>query len=420
MENKEDRIIEEITESLVNYELPYEEGAWERFREKQQVTELVSIPVKEFKEPSFIGVRRLMAVAASLIFLMSIISVYKAYRSDDQLKTTKIERDKSVIREGIVQELSPVIQKEDENEGIKAQSKNKAYDIQIVQRRINAEFKIEDIEEKNVSIITALDAKESVLEEKKSILEEKEQMVETEKGEPDSSKEEIKPISSFGNLGSPILLSENGRNKANDLDNEENWKFGVELSSSFISDKITYSGGVFAERKLSDKIFLASGLGLTKINAANDMEPIGISSSTRRIGVESSMQALDIPLSIVYQVSDGFYASMGVSLLTVLNENKSYQYETDIVSQSFVRDPKTGVELTVYSMVTRQYTEPAKETDHKEINNIGYFNLSIGKKQEFYGKTKLLLEPFLKVPVSKQSDKEVKLMNAGLKIKVMF
>jgi len=410
MENKEDRIIEEIRDSLINYELPYEEGAWEKFREKQEDTEIISISFKDIKGAPF-SIRKIMAVAASLILLLSIISVFKAYDTDEQYETSRVVEVKPVNKEGDAKKqvsLPAIIQKETKNEEVKPHFQITAYNTQIVKQGVSKELKI-DIEEKNIGIIT-------VPKEKMPVLEEKEQHVEIGDKQPDSNKKEIKPVP----FESPTFLSANVGNKENNSDNGETWKFGVELSSSFISDKMNYGGGVFTERKLSDKISLTSGLVFTKINADNEMKPVGISSSTRKVGVESSMQALDIPLSIVYQVSDGFYASMGVSLLSVLSEDKSYQYETDVVSESFVKDPKTGVESTVYSTVTRQYTEPVKEANSKGNDNIGYFNLSVGKRQSFYGKTQLLLEPFLKLPIGKLSDEEVKLMNTGLKIKVMF
>ncbi len=409
MENKRDRIVEEIRQSLINYELPYEEGAWERFREKQHDAELIA--VRKIKDTPFIPIGRIMTVAASLIFIISIVSVFRAYYLDNQLKVAKVVSiDSDNIEKGKRQELVSTRDQDERSNGEEEPNRTvRISDNQIVNARISNDLKVE---EKNINIVSLPEPKEPVQEDK-------EQVVLTENRKPNSDIKDVKPLNPFENLDE-ILLSENVKIKNGAIDNDENWKFGVELSSSFISDKMNYGGGVFAERKLSDKISLTSGVVFTKINAANEIGPVGISSSTRKVGVEASMKALDIPLSIVYQVNDGFYASMGVSLLTVLDENKSYQYETDVVSTSLVKDPKTGVESTVYSTVTRQYTEPVQELDSKGNDNIGYLNLSIGKKQNFYGKTKLLLEPFLKLPISKLSDEEVKLMNAGLKIKVMF
>ena len=407
MENKRDRIVEEIRESLINYELPYEEGAWERFREKQYDAELV--PVRKIKDVPFIPIGRIMTVAASLIFIISIVSVFRAYYSDSQSRVAKVIKIDSVNLEREKRQELVLSRGQDErtNEQVKPNSIVRTRENQIVNAKINNDLKVE---EKNINIVSLPEPKEPVQEDKK-------QVILTENRKPSSDIKDVKSLNPFENIDE-VLLSENL--KINRAIDDDNWKFGIELSSSFISDKMNYGGGVFAERKLSDKISLTSGVAFTKINAANEIGPVGISSSTRKVGVEASMQALDIPLSIVYQVNDGFYASMGVSLLTVLDGNKSYQYETDVVSTSLVKDPKTGVESTVYSTVTRQYTEPVQELDSKGNDNIGYLNLSIGRKQNFYGKTKLLLEPFLKLPISKLSDEEVKLMNAGLKIKVMF
>jgi len=350
-----------------------------------------------------------MTVAASLIFIISIVSVFRAYYSDSQSRVAKVVKIDSVNLEKEKRQELVLSRGQDErtNEQVKPNSIVRTRENQIVNAKISNDLKVE---EKNINIVSLPEPKEPVQKDK-------EQVILTENRKPSSDIKDVKSLNPFENIDE-VLLSENL--KINRAIDDDNWKFGIELSSSFISDKMNYGGGVFAERKLSDKISLTSGVAFTKINAANEIGPVGISSSTRKVGVEASMQALDIPLSIVYQVNDDFYASMGVSLLTVLDGNKSYQYETDVVSTSLVKDPKTGVESTVYSTVTRQYTEPVQELDSKGNDNIGYLNLSIGRKQNFYGKTKLLLEPFLKLPISKLSDEEVKLMNAGLKIKVMF
>src|SRR5690554_4576470 len=92
MENREDNIIEGVRESLINYELPYEEGAWERFCERQKETEVITVPFKNINGASYGSIKNIMAIAASLILLISIISVYNAYHVDNQERTVKVER----------------------------------------------------------------------------------------------------------------------------------------------------------------------------------------------------------------------------------------------------------------------------------------------------------------------------------------
>lgn len=201
---------------------------------------------------------------------------------------------------------------------------------------------------------------------------------------------------------------------------ESKWKFGVELSSSLISDNTNFGAGLLTEFKVSDKLSFSTGITYTKIDISNAIEPIGISSSTRKVGVESSMQALDIPLSVVYQVNEGLYASIGVSSFTVLTENKAYQYEMDMVTEQTMINPDTGAESIEYTVVTKEFSEPTKDTDFKGHNNLGYLNFSVGKKQKLFGETQLIFEPFLKVPLGSLSNEDVKLMNTGLKLKLMF
>lgn len=183
---------------------------------------------------------------------------------------------------------------------------------------------------------------------------------------------------------------------------------------------MNFGAGLLTEFKISDKLSLATGIAYTKIDASNAMEPIAVSSSTRKVGMESSMQALDIPFSIVYQMNDGLYASIGISSFTVLTENKAYHYEMNVVTEQKAINPMTGAEFTEYTVVTKEFSEPTKDTDFKGHNNLGYLNFSVGKKQKLFGETQLIFEPFMKVPLGSLSNEDIKLMNTGLRLKLML
>src|SRR5690606_3179877 len=222
MENKRDRIVEEIRESLINYELPYEEGAWERFREKQYNAELV--PVRKIKDVPFIPIGRIMTVAASLIFIISIVSVFRAYYSDSQSRVAKIDsvdlekekRQELVLSRG---------QDERTNEQLKPNSIVRFRENQIVNAKISNDLKVE---EKNINIVSLPEPKEPVQKDK-------EQVILTENRKPSSDIKDVKSLNPFENIDE-VLLSENL--KINRAIDDDNWKFGIELSSSFISDKM--------------------------------------------------------------------------------------------------------------------------------------------------------------------------------------
>jgi hypothetical protein len=110
--------------------------------------------------------------------------------------------------------------------------------------------------------------------------------------------------------------------------------------------------------------------------------------------MESSMQALDIPLSVICQVNDGLYASLGVSSFAVLTENKAYQYEMDVLTEKKAINPMTDAEFTEYIVATKEFSEPVKDTDFKGHNNLGYLNFSVAKGKSFSGKRNLFLDLF--------------------------
>lgn len=397
MEHKEDKIIDEIREILMNYELPYEEGAWESFNKGQEARLI------EKQLVSGRSLWKLTVAAAAVLLLLLIKPLFKSNDlSNIQIDTAIV---KTVEKEGL-EAKSEIIALDPKAGSVNTITKDKPSDKEStpVESKSVKEIKILS-DEPNVNLIAEVKrADSSTLIEKQL----------SGKNSESNNNSIIEP-----SVEAQGMISFN-EDDGYDIKKEDNWRFGVELSSSFITDKVNFGAGLITEFKLSNKVSLATGVAFTKIDASNSIDPVGISSSTKKVGVESSMQALDIPLSVVYQVNNGFYASIGVSALTVLNENKAYQYETQTISESYVTDPKTGLQSTEYSIVREEYSAPTKETDLKGSSNIGYLNFSIGKKQSFYGKTQFLFEPFLKVPLGSLSNEEVRLMNGGLKIKLMF
>jgi len=394
MEYKEDKIVEEIIESLQNYELPYEEGAWESFREKHEKKEGFSQrPLRPWNV-----LWKLTAVAAMIALLL----VYSPwFYSGNSKKSVKEKLVKTVL---VPNKRNLQIGKRIKKEKPKREESGLFKETDILIEGDNKENSRAENQKDDYSALATIEEKDldKVPEKLLSDTNNSVQLNAT----PDVPLERIASLSNKENVSH--------------VPNENRWKFGIEIASSFSSDRMNFGGGVFTELKISNKISLGMGVAFTKIGASNDLGPIGVSSSTRKVGVESAMQAIDIPLSIVYQVNESFYASLGISSFTVLNENKTYQYETDIVSESFVTDPKTGLASTEYSVVTKEFSEPSKESHLKGNSNLGYLNFSVGKKQNFYGESQLLFEPFLKIPLGNLSNEEVKLMNAGLKLKLIF
>lgn len=198
------------------------------------------------------------------------------------------------------------------------------------------------------------------------------------------------------------------------------WKFGLELSSSVISEKLNFAAGAVAEFRLTNRISLSAGVTYAKIDAANALPPVEVSSSIRKTGVESTIEALDIPLSVIYHVNEALYVSVGLSSFAILDERKSFLYETEIVSEHVNINPETGAESISYVYTTQEYSQPTLENDFRPYTNMGYLNFSVGRRQNLYRGADLLFEPFLKVPLTDLSKGDIKMTNGGIKLKIMF
>lgn len=388
MGQEDEKLIEEIRDFLINHEEPYEEGNWEIFREKYKKEEPTGINKDIYP---FGRIWKYTSVAAAIIFMMLMFPLYKAQLGDkepemvENFPVSKIEKQN-------------IVAGDIDRQNIKKE--NKQNDKADLSPLTDKDISYEEIKETPPVLVKSLDKKELVKD--------------WERPMPDKRITDKK--NQFDGLA--LLPLSHGNT---DLLPESKWKFGVELSSSLISDNINFGAGLLTEFKISDKFSLATGIAYTKIDASNAMQPIAVSSSTRKVGMESSMQALDIPLSVIYQVNDRLYASIGISSLTVLTENKAYHYEMDVVTEQKAINPMTGTEFTEYIVVTKEFSEPTKDTDFKgHNNNLGYLNFSVGKKQKLFGETQLIFEPFLKVPLGSLSNEDFKLMNTGLKLKLMF
>src|SRR5690606_26502906 len=161
------------------------------------------------------------------------------------------------------------------------------------------------------------------------------------------------------------------------------WKFGVEVNSSFTTDKPNVAVGILTQFAVSEKLKLSTGLTYSRLSAIYDTDPVQLSYDTKMIGGESTIKAIDIPLTVVYEPTDGWYASVGVSALAVLDEDKIYRMESEVLRENVVTDPTSGASVSVFEVIKSEYSEKSMDTDFKGRSNLSYLNLSIGRQQRF-------------------------------------
>src|SRR5690606_36878950 len=124
------------------------------------------------------------------------------------------------------------------------------------------------------------------------------------------------------------------------------WNLGVVVAPSLTSEKVNVGGGLAVAYQLSDKFTVGSGVSIGRLGVGENPNydpryggsqyngpPASPNDGSgelalakdpeqykRDVSVTSSVVALDIPLNLRYEVIRGFYTSVGVSYVAVLNE----------------------------------------------------------------------------------------------------
>jgi len=156
--------------------------------------------------------------------------------------------------------------------------------------------------------------------------------------------------------------------------------------------------------------------------SAPSMAKVSISSLSQKqlLAVDANIKAIDIPVGIVYQISKDIYTSAGVSYFNVLSEKRSITYGLTSQASEAYANPATGLVQDREVLNSVAVEEPVAETPLKGNSYLGFFNFSIGRKQQIFNKYNVLIEPFIKVPIGKLSTQDLNLMNSGLKFQISF
>lgn len=207
------------------------------------------------------------------------------------------------------------------------------------------------------------------------------------------------------------------------------WDFGVEVMPTMTQKNMNVGGGLTTAYRLSDKLAISSGISLLQLQSgvsvggsagAMDMSVARALSDRELTSVNANIKAIDIPLGLVYKINKHYYTSAGVSYFNVITEKRSNTYvQTAQINQS-VNNALTGASYSYKAVVSEQVSENVPDEPLRGNSYLGFFNFSVGRKQTLFNKYNIRIEPFIKVPVGKLSDQELKLMNSGLKLQLSF
>lgn len=211
------------------------------------------------------------------------------------------------------------------------------------------------------------------------------------------------------------------------------WDFGLEVMPTATNSAVNVGAGLTTAYELSDEFSLSSGISLLNLQSGTMVKPNpnaapnsfgggGDFSEQKRLdGTSAYIKAIDIPLALVYKLNKNFYTSAGFSYVNVVSERRSNSFVQNSLVQRASKDPATGTEYLTAAMSVEKTNEPEPVTPLKGNSYMGgFFNFSIGRRQQIFQKYDILVEPFIKVPVGRLSREDVQLMNSGIKLQFAF
>jgi len=208
-------------------------------------------------------------------------------------------------------------------------------------------------------------------------------------------------------------------NPAEDHDVQK-WKYNALISSSYSnSGKMRLGVGGEVEYALNARFSVTSGLSLNQLSALNKLEkdPPDVPGKTLT-SVQTSISGLDIPIDFKYSLSSHTYVRIGVSVTGVLRKSQVLAYE----EKKLVDVPVSGEDGPGFESKLMSSTEtvPVASDELPQQNYLGFYNFSYGFNQKISKKQRLIIEPFIKIPMKSYSELKTNLTSGGIRLKLEF
>jgi hypothetical protein len=413
-ENKE--FIAQVKDVLQSYEEPYEEGAWEQFSEKKKVKSFVAW--------------RLAAVAAVFLVVGSvwiILSNQEVEQTVSKLVNQKgVAVPKSILPQQSPKSGAPMLamikpqrevtrsanaQPEISALGFHANPSSRFAEVNTVENKLAENTIAEN------SLTTDHLSAGSASSQTKSL-----QTKINQTGPADMQVAKVKPTEVGADKFLRFLVEEGkSTEKTAKATSGSNWDFGVEILPTVSDAALNVGAGLTTEYKLSKHFSVGSGISYVALQSGRSLTPgVSLLSSKQLQSVDANFRGIDIPLNLVYNINKKLYTAVGVSYFNVIKEDRKNTFVSEREVSSLVMNQATGLVANTRTFVSETSEEAGTETLLNGNSYLGFFNFSMGTKQDVFKKYKIYIEPFIKVPVGKLSQQELKLLNGGMKFKVAF
>ncbi|MBB2150119.1 hypothetical protein [Pedobacter gandavensis] len=216
---------------------------------------------------------------------------------------------------------------------------------------------------------------------------------------------------------------------------EDKWEMGVMVAPSVGSSKKLNMGyGLSMGYALSKRVSINSGISYNEMGASRTASPasdgaysspatttMGLASNSKELkAVDANIRGIDIPLEIRYRLTNSLYANVGISAFAVLNQKQKNTFLESQV-QSSLADPGSTASATFKANVlSTTVIEERKNSELKTDPYLGFYNFSLGYKQQISRGKSVSLEPFVKLPIKEFTQENLYLIGTGLRLKFDF
>lgn len=406
----DNNISEKIKTTFENYEVPFEEAAWLKMKEKLK-------PQKNRKVIFWAN----FAKAAIILLLLS-LSIFVTlkitdYKETDSKKFSKNDnfinnnRDLKTYSEYENNENNSYIAdyKEETNNNVKNNNQKKSNTLfnestqKLIENKQITNQQTENIIEENIIVFynNSVDCVQVVIENKK--------------------------IDSLKSNNQQIVIDESIFNQ-DKKKKEKRIKFGIELSSNCnytannVSSNVNFGGGITSDIRILKNLSINTGIifGNQNLDYGSKLvfgDQMNYESTNSMVDEETyqnvKLLALDVPINLQYDVKN-FFVSAGISSYTYVNE----KYEGTYFSRETVSmENADGSFNSVEAMVEQENIIEYKAFNRLDLAKL--FNVSFGYKVPLK-KGELVFEPYFKYPIGELSTGEIAFGLGGMSVKYKF
>ncbi|QNL47711.1 hypothetical protein H8S90_12830 [Olivibacter sp. SDN3] len=447
MKDKENReLITRMAEALREHSAPYREGAWERFAKKGK------------------GANRLMPLwylsgAAAILLLGVTFFLYNKSGVDEVLR----ELPHQVVSKTPLEENTQTDEEkpdyDTQNLAVSESNKNKIVKSSREEERATLKTKANPLGE--VSLISVINEND-VIEKRENHIGDQSlfalQVPNVRERQASSISETTGKVQEKPNANDMVenedplikMLSEGeaySRPELKMVNEEESsvlakrWGVGVVFAPSLTEERVNMGGGVTVAYRLSNKISIGSGVSIVDLGFQQGgsqtlppaSSPSAVSSDNSQVfftarnaetreltSINTNVLALDVPIDLKYHINNRFYASAGVSLFAILNENRVNNYNVTRVATNRTMENMESLAVAQPEFEVMSISEQSTETPLQGNSYSGFLNFSVGHQLPLSKKVGLSVEPFYKLPVGTLSRQNINFRYGGLRVITSF